>query len=92
MNVWQLQEAKQKLSRLVDRAISEGPQIITRHGAEAAVVLSVAAYRRLTAQARPSLKRVLLESAGADRDGFDLGRVLPRRGDWLRKMPEALPD
>ena len=47
--VWQLQTAKQKLSELVDRAVAEGPQVISRHGSETAVVVSVRDYRKLTA-------------------------------------------
>lgn len=42
--VWQLQEAKNKLSQVVDEAIQHGPQIITRHGVEAVVVLSYSEY------------------------------------------------
>ncbi|HSO71299.1 MAG TPA: type II toxin-antitoxin system Phd/YefM family antitoxin [Thermodesulfobacteriota bacterium] len=45
--MWQLQEAKNKLSKVVDEAIHRGPQIITRHGVEVAVVLSLDEYRRL---------------------------------------------
>lgn len=45
--VWQLQEAKNKLSEVVDEALSNGPQLITRHGVETAIVLSYAEYRRL---------------------------------------------
>ena len=45
---WQLQEAKNKFSQVVDEAQSEGPQTITRHGKEVAVVLSASEYRRLT--------------------------------------------
>jgi prevent-host-death family protein len=37
---WQLQEAKNRLSEVVDRAIAEGPQCVTRHGKEVAVVVS----------------------------------------------------
>lgn len=46
--VWQLQEAKQRFSRLVQRALDEGPQVVTRHGEEAVVVMSAREYRRLT--------------------------------------------
>lgn len=46
--VWQLQEAKNKFSAVVERALSQGPQVITRRGAEVAVLLSWADYRRLT--------------------------------------------
>ncbi len=45
---WQLQEAKQKFSALVQRALDDGPQIVTRRGEEVVVVLSARDYRRLT--------------------------------------------
>ena len=37
---WQLQEAKAKFSELVQKAIDEGPQTVTRHGKPAVVVLA----------------------------------------------------
>lgn len=78
MSTWQLQEAKQKLSRVVDEAISSGPQTITRHGEEAVVVLSVEDYRRLT-KTRKSLKGLLLEGPKIDGE-LDISRQkdLPR--------------
>ncbi len=45
--VWQLQEAKNKLSEVVDEALSHGPQIITKRGIETAILLSYADYRKL---------------------------------------------
>lgn len=47
INSWQIQEAKNKLSELVKEAQDSGPQIITRHGEEVAVVLSMEDYSRL---------------------------------------------
>ncbi len=47
MHAWQLQEAKNRLSEVVDRALDQGPQMITRRGAETAVVLSIEDYRRI---------------------------------------------
>ena len=44
---WQLQDAKNKLSELIERAIHNGPQEITRRGQKAAVVLSFQEYARL---------------------------------------------
>lgn len=44
---WQMQTAKQKLSEVVDRAIDDGPQFITRHGKDVAVVVSIDEYRKL---------------------------------------------
>ena len=52
MAAWQLQEAKNKLSELIDRALADGPQIITRHGVEVVVVMPVARYRKLTMPAQ----------------------------------------
>ena len=50
MHTWQMQEAKARLSELVKRAEVEGPQDITLHGRSVAVVLSRAAYQRLSGQ------------------------------------------
>ena len=47
MSDWQLQEAKARLSEVIKKAASEGPQHITVHGAPTAVVISEAQYRRL---------------------------------------------
>ena len=44
---WQLQEAKNRFSEVVEEALRQGPQTITRHGREAVVVISAAEYRRL---------------------------------------------
>ena len=49
MSTWQLQDAKARLSEVVKKAKSEGPQYITVHGEPSAVVLSETDYRRLTA-------------------------------------------
>ena len=44
---WQLQQAKQQFSRVVELARRDGPQLVTRNGKEVAVVLGVDEYRRL---------------------------------------------
>jgi prevent-host-death family protein len=44
---WQLQEAKNKFSEVVDKAISSGPQEVTRRGKKTAVVLSFEDYKKL---------------------------------------------
>lgn len=46
-DVWQLQEAKNRFSRVVNKAMAEGPQIITRRGEEVAVLVSKDEYERL---------------------------------------------
>jgi antitoxin Phd len=52
-HVWQLQEAKNKLSEVVEEAITHGPQVITRRGEEVAIVISAVEYRELTAKPEP---------------------------------------
>lgn len=47
MSVWQLQEAKSKFSRLVEEAINEGPQFVTKRGVESVVVISSNEYNKL---------------------------------------------
>jgi len=47
-NIWQLQEAKSKFSQLVDNAMRKEPQIVTRHGASAVVILSFEEYTKIT--------------------------------------------
>lgn len=71
MAVWQIQEAKTHLSEVIEEANTKGPQVITRHGSERAVILSVAEYRSLTAH-KPDLRDYLL--GGPKADTFELKR------------------
>ena len=65
MAAWQIQQAKAHLSEVIERARREGPQTITRHGAERAVVLSIEDYRALAAQ-KPDFKAYLLGGPKVD--------------------------
>ncbi|MBX2996909.1 MAG: type II toxin-antitoxin system Phd/YefM family antitoxin [Caldilineaceae bacterium] len=47
VRIWQLQEAKNKFSEVVEEALTQGPQVITKRGVEAVIVLSYAEYRKL---------------------------------------------
>jgi antitoxin Phd len=46
---WQIQEAKNKFSRVVEDAVNDGPQIITKHGVEVAIVISFTEYQKMVA-------------------------------------------
>ncbi len=46
-NHWQLQDAKNKFSNLVEQAQHKCPQIVTKHGKEAVVVISIEEYKKL---------------------------------------------
>jgi prevent-host-death family protein len=69
---WQLQEAKMNLSKLIKRAVSGDPQVVTVHGKPMAVVVSVEEYTRLTRQ-RGKLSSALLRPELAI-DDLDLSR------------------
>ena len=71
MAKWQVQKAKTHLSELIEEANRKGPQIITRHGSEHAVVLSITDYHAL-ADRRENLKDYLL--GGPKVDNFELKR------------------
>ncbi|MBX0330116.1 type II toxin-antitoxin system Phd/YefM family antitoxin [Oscillochloris sp. ZM17-4] len=71
---WQLQEAKNRLSEVVDEALTHGPQIITRRGIETAIVLSYAEYQRL-ALSRVGISTFFRESPlAAAAEDLDLAR------------------
>lgn len=69
--VWQLQEAKQRLSEVVRRALREGPQVVTRHGKDAVVVVSLEEFERLKAK-RGDFKRFL--RSAPDLEGLEIAR------------------
>jgi antitoxin Phd len=61
MTVWPVQHAKARFSELLDACQREGPQVVSRRGTEAAVLVPIEQWRRLQASARPSLKQLLLD-------------------------------
>jgi antitoxin Phd len=84
MKRWPVQDAKARFSELLDTCLRDGPQIVTKRGAEAAVLVPLADWRRLQQAARPTLKELLL--AGEARAVL----VLPSRGERRRRVPKAL--
>jgi prevent-host-death family protein len=69
IKIWQLQEAKNKFSRVVDNAVTSGPQIITKRGKEVVIVLSYVEYQQMIAS-RGSLSAFFRDSplVGVDLD------------------------
>ncbi len=45
--IWQLQDAKNKFSEVVERALKQGPQLITRRGKKAVIIMSYEEYTRM---------------------------------------------
>jgi len=77
MATWQVQDAKTRLSEVIERARAEGPQTITRHGAERAVVLSIEDYRALAAH-KPDFRAYLLGGPKVDEFTIERGRDVGR--------------
>jgi prevent-host-death family protein len=78
---WQVQDAKQRFSELIRTAHAEGPQVVTRHGEEIAVVIDIVDYRHLKGDIA-EFKDYLRSGPGFD--DLDLSRTTegPRSIDW----------
>jgi len=76
MNAWPVHDAKARFNELLDACVNEGPQVVTRRGAETAVLVPIAEWKRLSSAARPSLKALLLSDFGR----ADLARLPVYRG------------
>ncbi|HEX6770526.1 MAG TPA: type II toxin-antitoxin system Phd/YefM family antitoxin [Acidobacteriaceae bacterium] len=74
--MWQVQEAKAKFSEFLDKALHEGPQVVSKRGVATAVLVPIEEWERLQKRARPTLKDLLL----ADEPRFEID--LPPRGKW----------
>jgi len=81
---WQGQDAKQRFSELIRTAHAEGPQVVTRHGEEIAVVIDIADYRHLKGDIA-EFKDYLRSGPGFD--DLDLTRTAegPRNTDWANE-------
>lgn len=84
--LWPVYDAKARFSELLDAAIKEGPQVVTRRGVEAAVLVPIDEWKRLLAHARPNIKDVLLDPHGP----HDI--PLPSRRPVLKLRPFRLGD
>lgn len=84
MKSWPVQDAKARFSELLESCLRDGPQLVTKRGKSAAVLVPSDEWHRLTSAERPTRKQVLL----------DLGPKgdlpLPPRGRLRRRPPPDL--
>ncbi|WP_163337095.1 type II toxin-antitoxin system Phd/YefM family antitoxin [Desulfopila sp. IMCC35008] len=78
-NEWQLQEAKNKFSKLVEKAQKTGPQVVTKHGRDAVVVLSIDDYKKLTKRKHDLVK--FFQSSPLAGEEIELSRSKERPRD-----------
>jgi prevent-host-death family protein len=83
MKAWAVQEAKARFGELLSACESEGPQVVTRGGTEAAVLVPIELWRRLGAAEPPTLK----EALSSDDARFDDMGIPPRGGLKSRTVP-----
>jgi antitoxin Phd len=85
MSTWPVQDAKARFSEFLETCLAEGPQIVTKRGTEAAVLVPLDQWRQMQSAARPSLKALLLSSGARTSE-----LVVPPRGRAKRRTPPAL--
>jgi antitoxin Phd len=81
---WPVQEAKARFSELLEKSVTEGPQIVTKRGVETAVLVPIEEWRRLQERARPTLKELLV----APEPRFEM--EIPDRHRWRLRAPPKL--
>jgi antitoxin Phd len=84
MTSWPVQDAKARFSEMLETCLREGAQIVTKRGADAAVLVPIPEWQRLKRAAKPTLKELLL----ADAARGDLN--IPERGGRRRRAPPDL--
>jgi len=81
---WPVHDAKARFSEFLDLCLKEGPQVVSKRGADTAVLVPIADWRRLQEMARPSLKTLLLAAQARG----DL--AIPARGHRHRRQPSEI--
>jgi antitoxin Phd len=87
MKSWPAQDAKARFSEVLAACDAEGPQLVTKRGAEAAVLVPINAWRKLSASIAPSLKDLLLSDEGRFDEARRPARARVRHRPLLRFWP-----
>ena len=80
MQTWPIQDAKARFSEFLDACMNNGPQMVSKRGVNAAVLVPLQVWQRMQATSRMSLKELLLSEQGRT-DGFSV----PVRGNAKRR-------
>ena len=78
---WSVQEARARFNELLAACEADGPQIITKHGEETAVLLPIVQWRKLEKMIKPDLKDLLLAPEARTEE------LTPPRVKRLRRTP-----
>ena len=75
MHTWPVHDAKARFSELLEASIAEGPQVVTKHGKAAAVLVPIRQWDALQSAGKRTLKQILLDPNATT------GLVVPARGN-----------
>ena len=81
MRAWPVQDAKARFSEMLETCLREGPQVVTKRGVDAAVLVPATDWQRLKRAAKPTLKELLLTD-----DARGELNIPPRGGKRRRKV------
>jgi prevent-host-death family protein len=81
MKSWSVQDAKARFSEFLDSCLHQGPQLVTKRGADAAVLVPIDDWQKLQRSARPVLKELLLSASPRGE------MQIPARGARKRRAP-----
>ncbi len=81
MKTWPVQDAKARFSEMLEACLEHGPQLVTKRGSDAAVLVPMDEWRRLKGPSARTLKELLL----TDEARGDL--LIPPRGRHKRRSP-----
>jgi prevent-host-death family protein len=81
MRTWPVQDAKARFSEMLETCLREGPQVVTKRGADAAVLVPATDWQRIKRAAKPTLKELLLTD-----DARGELNIPPRGGRRRRKV------
>jgi antitoxin Phd len=84
MRAWPVQDAKARFSEMLETCLREGPQLVTKRGADAAILVPATDWQRLKHAAKPTLKELLL----SDDARGELS--VPPRGERRRRKVRGL--
>jgi antitoxin Phd len=84
MKVWPVQDAKARFSEMLEACLKKGPQLVTRRGIDAAVLVPAEQWRRLANDNKPTLKELLLSDVGRGKMN------IPPRGTRRRRRVNAV--
>ena len=85
MQTWPIQDAKARFSEFLDACISDGPQMVSKRGVDAAVLVPLPVWQRMQATSRMTWKVLLLSEQGRS-DTFSL----PLRGKAKRRPIDGM--